>query len=481
MMRRLAAAIVMSVLIGPGAPGASLGVPPQQGEAVGLQNTDLEGDFAPWETWSVVQGSGCDYQAPTISANTYQGDDPFHVYNSHQSVKISIDGAKSYWAGLKQTVSNSNIGAGVRLRFTAYAVMDANPGSDPTPSNLAGGANMQVGIDPTGGASPSAGAVVWSASENRFDSWYEMSVEVVAQAKSITVFISAHPTACQNDNNVYFDSTSLTAIGVGPTSTPVTPATATSPPATATAPPTTAPTPTSPPPTAPRKIITPTPGSDGSIIYVVQPGDTLLAIAIAAGTTVEALRDLNHLANTNIFAGQRLILGAAGGPAPTTAAMTAPASEAPTSSASVAPTASPIADASPGAQTGKVCVIMYADANGDGVKGSSESLLAEGTFRVLASTNGALVGEYKTDGISEPHCFEGLAPGAYQVEAASPPGYSLTTTAKTGAYVLAQTAVGLEFGARAGVSPLVIAGIVVLLIAAGAAGYFFVTRRRRQA
>lgn len=42
--------------------------------------------------------------------------------------------------------------------------------------------------------------------------------------------------------------------------------------------------------------------------YVVQPGDTLSGIASRFGTTVEALRDLNHLDSDNIAAGRTLNL-----------------------------------------------------------------------------------------------------------------------------------------------------------------------------
>jgi LysM repeat protein len=57
----------------------------------------------------------------------------------------------------------------------------------------------------------------------------------------------------------------------------------------------------------------PTTGRD----YVVQPGDTLWAIARRFGTTVEAIMATNNLATTTIFVGQRLRIP--GGTAPPTA------------------------------------------------------------------------------------------------------------------------------------------------------------------
>jgi len=64
---------------------------------------------------------------------------------------------------------------------------------------------------------------------------------------------------------------------------------------------------TTPPPGA-TPTPTPQPGGDGST-YVVQPGDTLSAIARRFGTNVVALAAANNIANPNyIYVGQRLII-----------------------------------------------------------------------------------------------------------------------------------------------------------------------------
>mgnify|MGYP001770945209 CR=1 FL=1 len=60
---------------------------------------------------------------------------------------------------------------------------------------------------------------------------------------------------------------------------------------------------------------TPTPETQATTIHVVQPGETLFAIAKRYGTTVEALVQANQIADPSlIFAGQRLIIP--GGQAP---------------------------------------------------------------------------------------------------------------------------------------------------------------------
>lgn len=66
--------------------------------------------------------------------------------------------------------------------------------------------------------------------------------------------------------------------------------------------------------------------------YSVQPGDTLSALAKAAGTSVEALRSANSLADPNrLVAGQTLRLPEAGGAATPPAVAPAPPAEAPSS------------------------------------------------------------------------------------------------------------------------------------------------------
>ena len=63
-------------------------------------------------------------------------------------------------------------------------------------------------------------------------------------------------------------------------------------------------------------VVTVTPQKDGSLIHVVQPGQTLWAIAIAYGVKIADLVKWNNLsANSAIYVGQKLIV--AGTPAPT--------------------------------------------------------------------------------------------------------------------------------------------------------------------
>lgn len=61
--------------------------------------------------------------------------------------------------------------------------------------------------------------------------------------------------------------------------------------------------PTKPPTPSPSPTFTPT-----QIVYIVQGGDTLSAIALRFGVTVEAVQTLNNLDTTFIYSGQMLLI-----------------------------------------------------------------------------------------------------------------------------------------------------------------------------
>jgi len=67
------------------------------------------------------------------------------------------------------------------------------------------------------------------------------------------------------------------------------------------------------------------PGSGGTV-HIVRRGETLTQIARRYGVSVRALAAANGIANVNrIYVGQRLVIPAAGGPAPAAPAVPAPA------------------------------------------------------------------------------------------------------------------------------------------------------------
>ena len=73
-------------------------------------------------------------------------------------------------------------------------------------------------------------------------------------------------------------------------------------------------------------VLTATPKPDGSVIHVVQSGQTLIGIAQAYGLTVTEIKALNNLTDDAIYVGDKLIIHPANAPGPTgtTSATTTP-------------------------------------------------------------------------------------------------------------------------------------------------------------
>jgi LysM repeat protein len=87
-----------------------------------------------------------------------------------------------------------------------------------------------------------------------------------------------------------------------------------------------------------------TPNPDGSVVHIVQSGQTLIGIAQAYGVSVDAIKALNNLVSDSIYAGDALLIITAGTPAPTdtaTVTITATHVDTPTRQPTRTPTAIP--------------------------------------------------------------------------------------------------------------------------------------------
>lgn len=113
----------------------------------------------------------------------------------------------------------------------------------------------------------------------------------------------------------------------------------------------------SPVPDQTTPVATAAPGEEE--VYVVQAGDSLLAIAGRYGVSIEAIMDANNITNPDyVFSGQRLVIPRAGA--------------APTAAPTVAPQASPAATATPVAGQG----LRVASFIGNGVLGAEAVQIA---------------------------------------------------------------------------------------------------------
>jgi hypothetical protein len=189
---------------------------------------------------------------------------------------------------------------------------------------------------------------------------------------------------------------------------------------------------------------TPTPGSDGRIIYIVQEGDTLWRIAAVAGIDVADLRDLNNLdADDIVYPNQQLFLGL-GGPSVEQATTVPPATE-----VSADPTNTPV----PG--LGVLCVLLFEDLNGDSMRQEEEISLSGGAINI-SNRDGSVsitedTPEHDPDSETEDYfCTEQLLEGDYNVSVAIPEGYNPTTSLNSPVVLLAGDITYLTFGAQAG-------------------------------
>lgn len=188
---------------------------------------------------------------------------------------------------------------------------------------------------------------------------------------------------------------------------------------------------------------TPTPGSDGRIVYIVKEGDTLWRIAAVAGMQVADLRDLNNLDPDDIvFPGQRIFLGL-GGPA------------------EVEPTQPPLLTEIPPTPTttpppgeGTLCVLLYEDQNGDSMRQEEEFSLPGGAINISNREGTISITEdtppHNPDPLEDDYfCTESLEEGEYNVSVAIPEGYNPTTILNTGIELEPGDTTYLTFGAQA--------------------------------
>lgn len=221
-------------------------------------------------------------------------------------------------------------------------------------------------------------------------------------------------------------------------------------------------------PAGAQGFVTPTPGPDGKIVYIVKDGDALWTIAALSGKSVEELMALNGIqAGDFLRPGMELLLGIAGPAQPT-----APPEAQPT------PTSIPVTP-TPVFGTGEICIMLFLDVNGDARLTEGEPPLAGGQISI-ADPSGAVAGEHTTDVSPEGYCFVQVQNGDYNVSAAAPEDHNPTTTMNVPVRLVPGEVKHIEFGAQASAglggggagggsrsSVLGVVGLVLLVAAAG--------------
>lgn len=188
-------------------------------------------------------------------------------------------------------------------------------------------------------------------------------------------------------------------------------------------------------PVAQVPIYTPTPLPDGRIIYIVKANDTLLAISLVSGISVEQLRELNNLASDTIYEGQELLLGLAGPPEETPTLGPAPTVTPPP------PTPTP----KPG--FGSLCILLFNDISGDSIRQEDEASIPDGVVSI-SNRSGSVSEAYTTGSGLEHDCFEDLPEGEYTISVAVPEGYNTTTESSFIVEMNAGNQIYVNFGAQ---------------------------------
>lgn len=493
----LAAAALLAAVAAGVTPGATAQAAPLPQTNL-LVNANMEsftgGVASSWDPWwSEVPNPGTGSLDYVVKPNWVSESNPTFVQSGSASQHIGRNW-DPWFAGIRQTVTAP---AGSTVRFIVYGRVFASNTDWPVASDANVNARMQIGAEPNGSIEWFSPSVRWSGMASPHDTWSQFTLDVVTGASGrVTLFLSANFRGDSRYHlDVWWDNASAVVVsqapspGTNPTAAPG----ATQPPA--------GQAPTNPPP-ASTAFATPTAGADGTIIYVVQPGDSLWRIAAVSGLTVDQIKSMNGLTGDFISVGQRLIIGYSTPQAPEATETATPDANAPTASATAAtevaagPTPAPAAttgEASAG--TGTVCALLYNDENGNGIRDTTETMLAGGQLTVVDTGTGSPVGHYSTDGLSEPHCFENLPAGPYSISSVAPGGYNATTDTAHPLNVEAGSTASLEFGAQPSANAaeptpaprssrvlqtalLGAGGVIFLLMAAGVAAFMFLRRPR---
>jgi LysM repeat protein len=188
-----------------------------------------------------------------------------------------------------------------------------------------------------------------------------------------------------------------------------------------------------------QQIPTPTPGADGRIIYIVQPDDNCFSVSAKNSITMEQLRQLNSKLDENctIIEGQELLVGIV------SVAGTPTAGPSPTPSA---PTITP----TPLSGTTQVCILLFNDVNGNGLREETEPAVAGGAVS-LTENNGEYSAALDTVIPADPTvyqgvCFSDIPEGSYNITVGIPDNYNPTTELNSSLAVNAGDLAFVPFG-----------------------------------
>jgi LysM repeat protein len=278
-----------------------------------LQDPGFEGPYvgrgrpnlntpAPWPIWIQDGPHGFDWQNRADKVTAFPHNSGPEVHSGGHSLNID-GGYVTYTAAVYQQVP---VTPGTNLTGSAWArikTCNIAPNADNCGSAVESGAYVKVGIDPNGGTDPNSPSIVWSGNFAPHDNYMQGTVTATAVGSVATLFIYTTQQSPATLNRAWFDDAYLGVGGTGgaaagqvtavPTARPI--------------------------PTAFVAFVQP-PRPDGSIVHVVQPGDTMTGISTAYNVPIDTIVQQNGLRSSRyIFIGQELLIkpapGAGGGTA----------------------------------------------------------------------------------------------------------------------------------------------------------------------
>lgn len=224
---------------------------------------------------------------------------------------------------------------------------------------------------------------------------------------------------------------------------------------------------------------TPTPQSDGRIVYIVKANDTCQSIALKNNIDIQALRELNNLTYSVerdecqfIREGQELLIGVLQASTPI-----------PTSPVPLEPSPTPFKG------NGTICVLLFNDSNGNALAEETETALAGGQVSITDPLNRVNQTGATLD-TGDPLCFEDIPEGQYSISVAIPEGYNPTTVMNFTLNLRAGDSSTIDFGAQPssrlrpaisgeGTTSPLLAVLGLFFIAAGLGLWFYLRKLTR--
>lgn len=346
------------------------------------------------------------------------------------------------WAAMSQDVEGLEVGRKYRLVVPIYIdIFEKFEGGRKIIPERKDTGRVRLGASPVGATWRDENAIKYSGwwTAETIDPFYQAMptfiYDFVATEPNMTVWIEMASTYPYANNGFFYDLPGLYALNeTAAVPQPAAPSGGQG----------QAPAPVAQAPAAPAAQ--PTPRADGSIVHIVQPGDTFWVIAVRYADVLgmspeEALPVIQALNNNPAFlqVNQELLIKEAGPVAPTPEApagdaattegeVVAEATESPDANRSAAaeatPEPAPVTEAA-APLAGTICVATFQDANADGQRGEGEPLVPNAAIAIARA--GSTVSTYITDGMSEPYCFELTDADSYQLQLYPPAGFASTT------------------------------------------------------